>query len=390
MRIHVQRHLDNAATSSPKPDRVIDAVIGAVTHVAANPGRGSSSAARAASDLVEGSRRVVAEFLGLADPSRLAFTLNATDALSLSLRSLVPAGGRVVTSAMEHAAITRPLARMQRDEGVRVIRVGVDASGRYDPDAVARAARGASCVVLTCASNVTGIVQPFEETAALLERAGVPLVLDAAQAAGTVPLAADGLGPLTAVAVTGHKALLGIMGAGALLVGAELELGPWREGGTGDSLSPLQPVEYPKRLEAGTPPVPAIAGLAAGVAWWREQSPDRVRRREAELAARLGDGLAAIPGVSLPVSERFGDAAPRVPLVLFLVRGYSPDEVGELLDREFGITVRTGLHCCPSAHELLGTHPVGGVRASLGPTTAEEDVLDLIAAVAELARSTPA
>jgi selenocysteine lyase/cysteine desulfurase len=205
---------------------------------------------------------------------------------------------------------------------------------------------------------------------------------DAAQAAGSLPIAFDELSPRTALCFTAHKGLLGPMGLGGVLVGAELELGPWREGGTGDGLSPMHPLEMPRRLEAGTLPLPAIAGLAAGIAWWRRRGPDAVRRREQELAQRLRSGLEAIPAVRLVAPEAAGDL---VPLVSFRIAGLTPDEVGSILDAEFGITVRAGLHCAPEAHRRLGTLPEGAVRASIGPTTEEADVEALLGAVAELA-----
>src|SRR5688572_26804774 len=191
-------HLDNAATTFPKPQVVIDAVAGALSTPSGSPHRGSGSGAREATSALEDGRRAIAFFFGARDPRRCALTLNATDSLSLAVRSLVPPGGRVVTSAVEHAAVARPLRRPEAERGVGVVRVPPERDGRVSPAAVRDAARGADAVVMTCASNVTGVVQPFEEIAALLAGSGCPLLLDAAQAAGSVRIAFDQLGPRTA------------------------------------------------------------------------------------------------------------------------------------------------------------------------------------------------
>lgn len=376
-------HLDNAATSWPKPAPVVDATARALGGGAGNPGRGSGSAARRASGLLEDARRRTADFLGARLPERLVFTLNATDALNLAIKGLVPRGGRVVATRLEHSAVMRPLRGLASREALELELVTPRPCGRVAPEDLAAAAPGADLVVLTCASNVTGVVQPWEEADERLGELGVPLLLDAAQAAGHLPLDAGRLGPRTALALTGHKGLAGPMGCGALLLGEELEPRPWREGGTGDGASLLQPEELPARLEAGTPPLPAIAGLAAAIDWWQEQGPERLRGAERELGDRLLAGLEEQAGVRLP--GRGAKEAARVPLVTFLIDGYRPGEAAALLESEFSVTVRAGLHCARDAHELLGTFPEGALRASIGPTTRAADVEALLRGVAELA-----
>jgi len=375
-------HLDNAATTHPKPPSVARAVADAITQEVANPGRGSGSGARQASQLIDEARRSVAGFLGLSESSRLAFTLNATDALNIAIKGLIGDGGRVLMSPWEHSSVMRPLRGLEQRTNLRIEPLTVDENGRVVVSELAIAARGAQLVVLTCASNVTGVAQPWREVDEALRSCRTPLLLDAAQAAGSFRIDFDELRPRTALAFTGHKALLGPMGCGGLLVGAELEIAAWREGGTGEAMRPLQPEEMPARLEAGTLPLPAIAGLAAGVAWWREQGPETIRQRENELAATLRSALAAIPGLSvLGPSDRLD----RAPLVTFTLGGCSPTELETLLDSEFEVRVRAGLHCARDAHERLGTLPDGAVRASLGPTSQSRDVDALVRGLRELA-----
>jgi selenocysteine lyase/cysteine desulfurase len=375
-------HLDNAATTHPKPPAVAQAVADAITQESANPRRGSGSGARRAGRLLEDSRRSVASFFGLSDSLRLAFTLNATDALNLAIKGLVGSGGRVLVSPWEHSSVMRPLRGLAQRENLRIDTLATDGDGRVRVGGAVAEARGADLVVLTCASNVTGVLQPWREVSEALGKDGPPLLLDAAQAAGSVPIDFDALGSRTAMAFTGHKALLGPMGCGGLLVGSDLEIAPWREGGTGEAMNPLQPREMPSRLEAGTPPLPAIAGLAAGIAWWREQGPDVLRRREARLGAQLRERLAGVPGLSLlgPPGK-----LERVPLATFRLEGYSPSELESLLDAEFRVSVRAGLHCARDAHERLGTLPAGAVRASLGPLSVADDIDALITGLEALA-----
>ena len=376
-------YLDNAATSHPKPVQVHEAVARCVA-MPGNPGRGSSGAATTAAELLESCRAKVAAFVGAANPSRLAFTLNATDGLNLAIAALATEGSRIVASGLEHAAVMRPLRRLERSRTITLDLIQPSPAGCIDPDDVRRAAIGASLVVVTCASNVTGVVQPWREIASALSGTATPLLLDAAQAVGSVPISFDELGQHVALAFSGHKAMLGPMGAGVLIVGDALTLGPWREGGTGDSLDELQPVAMPRRLEAGTPPLPAIAGLAAGVDWWERTGPEIIRARESAMMRNVVDGLASIQGVVVPGAV-IGDASPAsTPLIGFRVEGWSVHELAAALESEFSVIVRAGLHCAPDAHGTLGTHPEGTVRASIGPTTTDADVTALLGAVARL------
>ena len=371
----IQRHLDNAATSHPKPPEIAEAMARAMS-IAGNPGRGSGTGAAAAKKSLEDSRDEVARFVGASAP-RVAFTLNATDALNLAIAGLAPAGSRVVVTELEHGAVMRPLLRRAREGSVALTRVAPRPDGRVDAREIAEAARGAALVAVTLASNVTGVVQPLPAIAALLPP-GTALLVDGAQAAGSVAIDVGAFGRRAVTCLTGHKALLGPMGCGALVAGDDVELPPWREGGTGDGADE-QPLQMPQRLEAGTPPLPAIAGLAAGLRWWSLQGPAAVRAREQELLRRILDALRRAGA-----SVAHGDAAERVPLASFALPGWSGEELAHVLQAEHGIAVRAGLHCAPSAHRLLGTWPEGLVRVSIGPTTPDEDVAAFCDAIREL------
>ena len=169
-------YLDNAATSWPKPESVYDAVNEAI-RTGGNPGRGSSEQAKAAADGIMEARTVLAQMFRIADPTRIIFTLNATDAINMALQGMLKPSDHVVTSRMEHNAVTRPLAYLE-DAGVRVTKVETDPAKGADPEAV----RAAICddtklVVMSHASNVTGALNPIEEIGAVCREMNVPFPL---------------------------------------------------------------------------------------------------------------------------------------------------------------------------------------------------------------------
>jgi selenocysteine lyase/cysteine desulfurase len=193
--------------------------------------------------------------------------------------------------------------------------------------------------------------------------------LDAAQTAGIQPTYADrwNLGML---ACSGHKALLGPQGVGVLYVRGDLDVLPLMEGGTGSHSEEFMQPEYcPDRYESGTPNLPGIAGLSAGIEFIMKQGMDSIREHELALGTFLEEGLTDIPSVTVYRPDVRGTAA-----VSFTVDGLNPSDVGSLLDVGFDIAVRTGLHCAPLAHQTLGTYPEGSVRVSPGYSTSFDDI----------------
>ncbi len=380
-------YLDNAATSFPKPEEVPRAVTHTMRFVGANPGRGGHRMAVAASRLIFETREAVAELFGIADASRVVFTANATEAINVALFGLLKPGDHVVTSTMEHNAVTRPLRALQ-DRGVRVTKVAADARGFVDPAAIrAACADGARMVVLGHCSNVTGTLQPIEEIGPWCRREGILFLLDAAQSAGLFDIHVEALG-IDLLAAPGHKGLLGPQGTGFLYVRPGLTPAPLIYGGTGTSShSELPPEELPERLESGTLNTPGLAGLQAAVEFLRREGLDAVRLREKELMARLLEGFRNLPGIEMygPLDPRFHGGA-----LSFNLLGRDPAEIGFLLDREHGIFCRVGLHCAPDAHRTIGTFPRGTVRVSPGYFNTQEEIDHLVAAVACLVSHPPA
>ena len=350
-------YLDNGATSFPKPPSVHRAVAQAMARCA-NPGRGGHAPAMAAAETVYRCRERAAKLFSCL-PEQVAFTMNCTHGLNIAINSLVRPGDPVVVSGFEHNAVIRPLHALD----ARITAAGrrlfdwEDTLTEFE-DALRT---GPAAAVVTHVSNVFGYVLPVNRIAALCRQYAVPLILDAAQSAGTEEVNFQEL-DAAFIAMPGHKGLLGPMGTGMLLCGRQPR--PLLYGGTGSaSASREMPEELPDRLEAGTVNVPGIAGLEAGMARIMALGREKIRRWEGLQAGRCADGLRRL-------GLRVFDGPHRAGTVSFL-----PEGDGEELARELGrrgICVRAGLHCAALAHESAGTLETGTVRVSFGPDTKPE------------------
>ncbi|UCG38871.1 MAG: aminotransferase class V-fold PLP-dependent enzyme [bacterium] len=370
-------YLNNAATSWPKPEPVVNRVLWALKELNATPGRGGTAAA--SERVLFEAREVVAGFIGAGDSSRVIFTSNATAALNLAICGLLRSGDHVVTTSMDHNSVARPLARMEDTVGIEVSRVGADREGSVTADSILDAVRPhTALVILTHASNVTGTIQPVEEVGRRLrelEGKRPRLLVDAAQSAGILPIDVRVSG-IDLLAVPGHKALYGPAGTGFLYIADDLVLDPLLEGGTGGrSTLRRQPDLLPERYESGTPNLPGIAGLAEAVKYVSRTGIDGIRRQESSLAAAVMEGLQDLPGVTL-----YGPCDPerQVAVISFRVDGLDPAEVSGFLEEVAGVQVRVGLHCSPFSHQTIGTYPEGTVRVSPGLFSTQEDIRALL------------
>ncbi|MBN1103546.1 MAG: cysteine desulfurase [Deltaproteobacteria bacterium] len=362
-------YLDNAATTYPKPASVYDAVLHAMERIGATPGRAAHRMAREASAVVAGAREKVARLLDIPDPNRVLFTKNATESMNLVLKGWLRAGDRVLISGMEHNAVVRPLDRLSA-AAVGVETVPCKRGGQIDLKAFRnRFHPTPRLVVLTHASNVHGGLQPVDEVAKVCEEHGVPLLLDAAQTAGGQAISVRDW-RLGMLACSGHKGLLGPPGVGILYIRPDLDVLPLMEGGTGSlSEEAVQPGYCPDRYESGTPNLPGIAGLAAGIDFIAGRGLDSILKHELGLAAILEEELGGFPGLRVLKPEVRGAG-----IVSFVIEGLNPSDAGYLLDAGFDIAVRTGLHCAPLAHRTLGTFPEGTIRVSPGYSTTAEEI----------------
>jgi cysteine desulfurase/selenocysteine lyase len=378
-------YLDNAATTYPKPRHLLETMISAYARMGVSPGRGSYDLAVEAEDLVQETRVKVARFFGGPDPDRVIFAGNATDALNLVIQGLAEPGDHIVSTRLEHNSVLRPLHHLHQCGVIEYDLVPFDGSGFVDPDDVARAIRPNTRAVIVChASNVLGTIQPISEIGRLCHDRGVPLIVDAAQSAGIIPIDMTA-SHVAAVAFTGHKSLLGPTGIGGLVLNSLPDIRSTRFGGTGvDSKNPVHTQTFPHRLEAGTLNLLGIIGLSESIDFVLREGLTSIQRREMELLTGLRDGLSALEGVGLYCGE---DLDRHLGLLTVHVRGIGPEDLGAILDADFGIAVRAGLHCAPLVHRDLGQYPRGGVRFSFGPFNTPEDTDAAVEAMTLIARS---
>jgi len=376
-------YLDNAATTYPKPPSVMQIAMQFCATACVNPGRSTYDLALEAEGMLVRARRKLCSFFNGANPDRVVFGYNATDALNLVIFGILRRGGHVVSTRLEHNSVLRPIAHCVEEQGAEATLVEFDGQGYVDPDEIRRAIRPDTRLVLVNhGSNVIGTVQPVEQIGAVCREAGVVFCIDAAQTAGMVPIDMQRMN-LDIVAFTGHKSLLGPMGIGGLCVGEGVVIPHSRAGGTGvDSAHRLHLEQYPFRLEYGTPNMMGIAGLVNGVQFIEDAGGvETVYRKEMELARILWQGLRETDGVTL---YRADSLERRTPVFSFNIRGFDPAEAGTRLDVDFSVACRTGLHCAPLVHETLGTTPSGTIRFSLGPLTRKGDILAAVEAVQAL------
>ncbi len=377
-------YLDNAATSWPKPPETIKAIEHFHTHVGANPGRSGHSLSIDAGRIIMDAREAIAKLFGIDEMLRIIFTKNATEALNIVISGLIRPGDHVITTSMEHNSVMRPLRAMEV-AGAEVSVVPCSASGELDPQDIEHAIRpGTRAIIMTHASNVTGTIMPISDIGAIAQERGIIFCVDAAQTAGAVPINISQQ-YIDLLAFSGHKSLYGPQGTGGLYIGPGLEneITPLMMGGTGSrSEFEEQPDFLPDKYESGTPNAPGIAGLGAGVRFVLDTGVETVRTKEIALSRQLINGLSLIQGVRM---YGVGDAPRQTPVVSFTIDGTSPSEAALILDEDFGIMSRPGLHCAPSAHRTIGTFSEGTIRLSPGFYNTASEVAYTLEAVAQIA-----
>jgi cysteine desulfurase family protein len=377
-------YLDNAATTYPKPEAVYRAQ-DEYSRQAANPGRGAHRMALNSARQIYETRVQLAEFLGTRNVERLVFTPGATHSINMALKGInVQPGDAVVVSAMEHNAVMRPLNQLAKQRGISLVTVPYARKGIVDLHALIKTLleiKPKLCV-FSEASNVTGELIDLKAIAAICGAHKVPLMVDAAQTAGRSSASIDDY-KISIWCASGHKGLFGLPGVGLLYVAPEIELEPLVAGGTGSRSDEFEmPTAYPDRLEAGTSPGPAIAALSASVDWLRRTGVNNVVEKEQALTNQFLQWAWQSNAVRVYGNR---SEAPGIAVVAFDIPGLSCDRVAEILDSQYGIAVRTGLHCAPAAHMALGTLQTGLVRASFSCFNTEQDVFALCRALETIA-----
>lgn len=374
-------YMDSAATSFLKPPQVAEAVCRAFQTVG-NAGRGAHAATLGASRMIYDTREKLAGLFHIADPSRICFTCNATEALNIAVHGLIHKGDHVITTACEHNSVLRPLYAKEQ-EGAALSILPADEKGRILYEKMEDLRReDTKAVVVTHASNLTGNVTDLSRISAFTRRHGLLLILDASQTAGALPIDVEEMG-IDVLCFTGHKGLMGPQGTGGIYVREGLPLRPLKVGGSGvHSFDKTHPADMPTALEAGTLNGHGIAGLHASLDLINEIGVKAIHEKEDALARRFIKGIMDIPQVIL-----YGDLAAscRAPIVSLNIGEMDSASVSDILWEDYEVCVRAGAHCAPLMHHALGTVGQGAVRFSFSYFNTEEEVDTAIRAIREIA-----
>lgn len=373
-------YFDNAATTLQKPERVAQAVMEAMGTFG-NPGRGVHEPAMAASRAIFDTRCALTQLFHAENPARIAFTANSTEALNIAIKGILNPGDHVITTAMEHNSVLRPLYELER-QGVSLTTLPADRRGRVAySDFEAAVQSNTRAIVCTHGSNLTGNLLDIGKIGAIAKAHGLSLIVDASQTAGVFPIDVQEMG-IDILCFTGHKGLLGPQGTGGLYVREGVNVRPLLTGGSGvQSHSKTHPAQMPTALEAGTLNAHGLAGLNAGVRYLLETGIDIVRQKELDLMWAFYEGVKEIPGITV-----YGDFSQRerCPIVSLNVRDYDSSQVSDALFSQYGIATRPGAHCAPLMHDALGTGQRGAVRFSFSHYNTMEEINFVVSALREI------
>ncbi|MCR1974747.1 aminotransferase class V-fold PLP-dependent enzyme [Clostridium sporogenes] len=367
-------YLDNAATTYPKPEKVYSSILNYMKNVGASPGRGGYENALTGDRMVYKCRQSLINLFNFNKIENVVFTSNITASLNILIKSIVKDDWHVITSSMDHNSVIRPLVSLEKSNKIELDILNCSEEGLINIDDFKNAIKdNTKLVVLSHASNIVGTIQPLETIGKICKEKGIYFIIDSAQTAGVLPLDFQNLN-CNALAFTGHKALLGPQGIGGFIIDDKLNniATNFIEGGTGSlSESTLQPDFLPDKFESGTMNTPGIAGLLAGIEYINEEGLNIIKEREEYLSREFINGLLNIDSIKV-----YGplDASLRTATISINSSKIDNSELGFLLDSEFGIMVRTGLHCAPLAHKTIGSFPQGTLRFSFG---AFNDIKDI-------------
>lgn len=378
--------LDNGATSFPKPDEVYAFMDNFYRNFGVNPGRSGYDLCMENEELVETTREMLTEFFNGKDPNRLCFSYNSTDALNLVINGILKEGDHAITTTIEHNSVLRPLYHLYKYNGVEVDYIPFDGKGFVDPDEFPKKfKKNTKLVIINHASNVIGTIQPIKEIGKHCRKNGIPFAIDASQSAGKIAVDIEEMN-VDVVVFTGHKSFLGPTGIGGLYVREGIEIRHTRAGGTGvRSAVRTHLDEYPYRLEYGTLNILGVAGLQAGLKWIKKKRLNNIHEQEMKLTAMLRDGLKDIEEVTLYCQDDLKD---HISIFLFNIDGLEALNTATILDVDYNIACRSGLHCAPLVHEQLGTDKIrGAVRFGIGPFNTEAQIKTAVKAVKEIAKS---
>lgn len=375
-------YFDNAATSFPKPNAVYDSILKAMKGYGANPGRAGHKLALEAGRGVYETRDILAKIFNIKNPLNIVLTFNCTDSLNLGTKGVLKKGDHVITTSMEHNSVLRPLHTLKRDEGIELTIVKADKKGRINPQDIEKSIKkNTKLIVTTHVSNLTGTIMPIEEIGNIAKKYGIIYLVDAAQSAGVYNIDVEKMN-IDLLAFPGHKGLLGPQGTGGLFVRDGLDLKELKEGGTGsDSYLLVQPDMLPDKYESGTPNAPGVIGLGAGVKYILDKGMENIRKHEEELTSHFIEEASKIDKIILYGPSNVKEQGA---VVALNIGNEDSSEVSYILDEEYDIATRSGLHCAPLAHKTIGSFEQGVIRFSFGPFNTHDEIEMSIKALKEI------
>ncbi len=374
-------YLDNAATTYPKPEKVYEKVMDCMKNYCANPGRAGHKLAMKAAREIYDARENVARLFNIDNPMNIVFTNNATESLNLAIKGSVKAGDHIITTSMEHNSVIRPIKALEMI-GVENTIVQCDSEGFLDIDDIKKAIKpNTKLIVTTHASNVCGTIIDIKSVGNVAKENNILYLVDASQTAGVYDINIQDMN-VDMIAAPGHKCLLGPQGTGVLYIREGLNLTILKEGGTGSKSEDLfQPELLPDKYESGTHNTPGIVGLGEGIRFIFEEGIENIREHEEKLCEYMLNRLEEIPNITVYGPK---DSKKRASVISINIGTIDSGEITFLLDSEYDIATRSGIHCAPLAHKTLGTLQQGAVRFSLGYFNTKDDIDKAIDALKEI------
>lgn len=377
-------YLDNAATTFPKPEAVYDAVMDCMKNYCANPGRSGHKLAMKSAREIYDARENIAKLFNIDNPMNIVFTNNATDSLNLAIKGIVNSGDHIITTSMEHNSVIRPIKALEK-LGIENTIVQCDKDGFLDVKDLEKAIKpNTKLIVTTHASNVCGTLIDIKTVSEIAKLHNILYLVDASQTAGVYNIDLKEV-YADMLAAPGHKGLLGPQGTGILYIREGLNINILKEGGTGSKSEDLfQPDLFPDKYESGTHNTPGIAGLNEGVKFILKEGINKIKEHEEELCRYMLERLNEVPNIKIYGTK---NANERASVIAINIGNMDSGEITFLLDNEYDIATRSGIHCAPLAHKTLGTFEQGAVRFSMGYFNTKEEIDKAIEALKEISKN---
>ncbi|MDY2735047.1 aminotransferase class V-fold PLP-dependent enzyme, partial [Intestinibacter sp.] len=364
------------------PEAVANAVYDFMVNNGTSSGRGSYKKAMQSDYIIYECRKLIGKLFNFDDPKRVVFTSNITDSLNIAMRGILKENDHVITSSLEHNAVWRCLKTLEKERNIKIDTVECTEDGITNSEDLKKYIRkDTALIVFTQASNVLGTIQPIREIGKIARENNIPFLVDAAQSAGAMDIDVK-RDNIDILAFTGHKSLMGPMGTGGLVINTDIYIAPQKAGGTGgDSAYEYQPDYYPNHLEAGTSNVSGIAGLREAVKFLQKEGIENIHNKEKELTEYALEKLQTVKDIEIYGPK---DTDKMLSVISFNIKDKRPEDVGSILDQKYDIMLRAGLHCAPTAHEIIGTKQRGTLRIGIGYFNEKEDIDKLVDALNNL------